>query len=884
MIRTLLLLALLSATVPARAAESTPEGRLPDSVMPTHYQLALNIDPRRASFSGQAVIEVEVHAPLTTLWLHGLGLRVQQASVTSGGHTRSARYEEVDHDTGVARLVLPASLAPGPAQLRFQYSAPFQSSPQGLYRTRVGKDWYAFTQMEAIDARRVFPGFDEPRFKTPFDVKITTTGADLAISNGPELPAAKAAGGTTQRGFQTTKPLPTYLIAFAVGPLQIVTATPVAPSAVRAQPLPLRIIGAQGDAARFRFAAEQAPELISRLEAYFGTPFPYPKIDLIASPVHLGAMENAGAIIFAESYLALPAVPTPRQQSNFGGVVAHELAHQWFGDLVTPAWWDDIWLNESFAEWMGSKIGEQWRPQLGIQQEQLSATLAAMNTDALSAGRPIHQPVTTNTQIATTFDDITYQKGAGVIGMVESYLGEERFRRGVRLHLSRHAYGTATAAEFFRSMAEGSGDAGVIEAFSSFVNQPGVPLVAVAAAADGSLTLTQSRYRPLGAAAQAANATWKIPFCADLYAGNQPTKLCTMLSGANGTLTVPAALHGAVVHPNAQGAGYYRFTVQAALWQSLLQLSPRLPAREATTLADSASAAFDAGRLPFPGLFQAAQVLATHADRTTALTLGYRLEQIHHRMATPAERQLLERALVSLYGERLRTLGYDGSAGRYAAEPADRQLLRRELLSLVGLTGRDAQVRAALAPLAERSSTNPAAAEPLLRWRIWALGLQERGAPLLAPLKMLALHDPDVHVRQDAGVALGYAEAPALSSEALALTLDPNLEVLLALEIVSVQLADPYSRDQAWQWLAAHRDAALGRAPAMFQADYAEIANVFCSAAGRQSFNSVLGEKLRGLNGGEIAVDRVLESIDNCAALRATLGDSVTSTLKAALH
>ena len=880
----LLSLALLAGTSLACAAEATPEGRLPDTVTPTHYLLALDIDPRRQDFHGQVQIQVEVHAALRTIWLHGLGLNVKSATVTTGGHTLAARYEEVDHDTGVARVVTTADVAPGKAELRFEYSAAFQSSPQGLYRTRVGTNWYAFSQMEAIDARRVFPGFDEPRFKTPFDVKVVTHGADLAISNSPELLTARPKGDAARHNFQTTRPLPTYLIAFAVGPLQIVSAAPVPPSAVRAQPLPLRIIGTQGDAARFRFAAEQAPQLISRLEAYFGTPFPYPKIDLIASPIHLGAMENAGAIIFAESYLALAAVPTPRQQANFGAVAAHELAHQWFGDLVTPAWWDDIWLNESFAEWMGSKIGDQWRPQLGIQQEQLGATLAAMNTDALSAGRPIHQLVTTNTQIATTFDDITYQKGAGVIGMVESYLGEERFQRGVRLHLSRHAYGTATAAEFFRSMAEGSGDPGVIEAFSTFVNQPGVPLVDVAAAPDGSLTLTQSRYRPLGPAAHENGAPWKIPFCADLYAGNQPTKLCTMLSGASGTLAVPPALHGAVVYPNAQGAGYYRFTVAAALWQSLLRMTQRLPAREATTLADSAGAAFDAGRLPFAGLFQAAQVLAGHPDRTTALSLGYRLEQIHHRMATPEERKLLERALVSLYGERLRALGYEGSAGRYAAEPPDRQLLRRELLSLVALTGGDAQVRAALTPLAERSTVDPTAVDPLLRWRIWALGLQERGAPLFTRLQGLALHSADVHVRQDAGVALGFAEAPAVSREALDLTLDPNLEVLLALQIVGAQLADPYSRDVAWQWLAAHRDAALGRLPAMFQADYAQVANVFCSAAGRQSFNSLLGEKLRVLNGGEIAVGRVLESIDDCAALRAALGNSVTTTLQAALH
>ena len=884
MIRWLVLITLLTGAALTRADEAAaPPGPLPDTAVPAHYRLRLNIDPRQATFSGQAEIEVVIRAPLRTIWLHGLGLKVKSASVTASRHTLRARYEEIDHDTGVARLVVDAPLTPGTAVLRFNYEAPFQSSPQGLYRTRVGKDWYAFSQMEAIDARRVFPGFDEPRFKTPFDVQIATHGADRAVTNAPQQHEAKAPGDTTLRTYETTKPLPTYLTAFAVGPLQIVEGAPVAPNAVRKTPLPLRIIGTQGDAMRFQFALEQAPELIRRLEGYFGIPFPYPKIDLIASPIHLGAMENAGAIIFAEDLLAFAQPPTPRQQSNFGSVAAHELSHQWFGDLVTPAWWDDIWLNESFAEWMGSKIADQWRPQLGIAQEQLDGTLSAMQTDALRAGRPIHQLVTRNSQIASTFDNITYQKGAGVIGMVESFLGEDRFQRGVRLHLTRHAYGTATASDFFSAMAEASGERGVIDAFESFVNQPGVPLVSVSSAADGSLSLAQSRYRPLGPAAGAPDERWEIPFCADFYAAAQPHKLCTMLTAPTGTLAVPAILRGAIVHPNANGAGYYRFTVDAGLWQSLLSLAARLPPREAMTLADSAGAAFDAGRLPFAGLFQAAQVLAGHPDRTTALNLGYRLASLHDRIASAAERILLERALLSLYGERLRKLGYDATPGRYASDAPEEQLLRRELTGLVGLTGRDPEVRAVLAPFAERSVVDPASVESIMRSRVWAIGLQERGAPIFERLKTLAISSPDAQVRADAGFALGYAEGP-VARDALALTLDPALDVRSAIRIIFELMMNPRSREAAWQWLGDHDDAAIGRVPAMFQSFYASVGDNFCSAQERQSFNAVLGARLRALNGGELAVDRALESIDSCSALRASLGDSVTVTLQKALH
>ncbi len=868
----------LFATLSSAAENGPPPGRLPDTVRPTRYRLTLSIDPRQSEFSGETAIDVDVREPLSIIWLHGLGLKVRSASVSSQGRTLAAHYEEVDHDTGVARLATDGVLAAGKAVLHLTYSASFQDTPQGLYRTRVGEDWYAFTQFEAIDARRVFPGFDEPRFKTPYDVSLTTAGADLAVTNAPELSAAPSGGGALHR-FQTTKPLPTYLVAFAVGPLEVVQGAPLPPNAVRREPLPLRVIGTRGNPQRFQFALTQAPELIRRLEEYFGIPFPYPKIDLIASPNEPGAMENAGAIIFGENYLAFGAEPTPQQASSFGVVAAHELAHQWFGDLVTPAWWDDIWLNESFAEWMGSKIADAWRPQLGVQQDQLNSTLRAMNTDALSAGRPIHQPVDTNLQIASTFDDITYEKGAGVIRMVESYLGAERFRRGVQLHLERHAYGTATADEFFRSMAEGSGDRAVIDAFESFVNQAGVPLVGVTRSADGSLALAQSRYRPLGPGGTAAGGgQWKIPFCADFYpSAAPPDKRCTMLGAPTGSLVVPAPLQGATVHPNADGAGYYRFTLDAALAHPLLAMAVRLPPREAITLADSTAAAFDAGRLPFGGLHEAAAALAGHADRTAALSLGYRLESIHDRMADAAERALLERSLVALYGERLRQLGYDVAPGHHAAEPPEQQLLRRQLIGLLALTARDPTVRAALLPFADGSLADPTQVDALLRSAVWAVALQERGAPVFARLKTLATGE-DAQLRLDAAGALGYA-GPALSTEALDFTLDPALEPVAAWRITLAQMRGPATRTQAWSWLGAHEAPAVGRLSAMFQFLYANVGNSFCSPAERQSFETVLGAKMRALNGGELAVGRVLEGIDDCSALRTALGDSIHTTL-----
>jgi alanyl aminopeptidase len=261
------------------------------------------------------------------------------------------------------------------------------------------------------------------------------------------------------------------------------------------------------------------------------------------------------------------------------------------------------------------------------------------------------------------------------------------------------------------------------------------------------------------------------------------------------------------------------------------------------------------------------------------LSLGSQLESLHDHLADSAERPLLEDALVSLYSERLQKLGYDATPGHYSAEPAEQQLLRRELIGVVGLTGRSAEVRSALSSAADRSAQNPNAVEPLLRWRIWAIGLQERGAPLFAALKKLATDSPDAQVRTDAATALGYTRA-ADSSDALDTSLDSRLEVGPAVRIVFRQMANPSTRDAAWKWLSAHRDAALARVPGMFQSYYARVGSAFCSTEGRQSFNTVLGERLRSTSGGEVQVDRALEGIDDCVALRAAVGDSIRRTLQ----
>jgi aminopeptidase N len=317
-----------------------------------------------------------------------------------------------------------------------------------LFHAEVGGSWYAWTQMEPIDARRVFPGFDEPGFKTPFTVTVTAP-KDLKVFANAPLAEAIPAGAMTTHRFATTEPLPTYLVALGVGAFDVVETSAPA-NAIRKQPLAMRIIATSGQASRMQFAAREAPAL-ELTEKYVGIPFPYAKRDLLASPLLGGAMENAGLMIFDDTLILVENDAPFRQLRGFAEVTAHEIAHQWFGDLVTPAWWTDIWLNESFAEWLGKKIGDQWRPDLGIATSGIEDAFGGMEADSLGGGRPIRQEITENRQIASAFDSITYQKGGQVLSMFETFLGAGQFAKGVNLHLQRYRHGNATAEDFFRS-------------------------------------------------------------------------------------------------------------------------------------------------------------------------------------------------------------------------------------------------------------------------------------------------------------------------------------------------------------------------------------------------------------------------------------------------
>ncbi len=417
------------------------DGRLSSDVHPLRYDLDLSIDPEATSLSGRVRIGVTLDHPTRAIVLHARGPKVLTAAISSkeGKQWAQAKSRRASHskdDPEELVLVVDKEVSAGAAEIDLQYEAPYAPNLQGAYRVEQGGKHFVFTQFEPNDARRAFPCFDEPGFKVPVHVTLTVPEGNLAVSNMPELRKREnRRSGLVSYEFRVSPPLPTYLVAFAVGAFEVRQGA--------RDPVPIRLISLPGKAKLGTLALDAARDELALLTDYFGTPYPYPKLDLVAVPEFAaGAMENAGLITFREERLLLDEAHTSIDSRRaLGGILAHELAHQWFGNLVTMKWWNNVWLNEGFATWMGTKISDRWHPAYGALSEGAQRKHWVMGVDSLPSARKVRQPVHSSSEALEAFDGITYVKGASVLGMAERWVGESVMRRGVQNYLAQHRFG-----------------------------------------------------------------------------------------------------------------------------------------------------------------------------------------------------------------------------------------------------------------------------------------------------------------------------------------------------------------------------------------------------------------------------------------------------------
>jgi puromycin-sensitive aminopeptidase len=442
-------------------------------VRPERVQVHVEVDPQKSPrFRGRVSIDLRLTRPRRALRLHAADLRVTRPRVLSEGRTLRGRV--VAHpELEMIDVELPRRIPDGEATLELDFAGRLRSDLCGLYGASIGSRRYAFTQLEATEARKFFPCFDEPSLKARFEISVTTGARCRVLSNAPVRRTQRLSGRRKTVHFAETPPLSTYLIALAVGELE--SSRPICVG-----PTPIRVWHTPGKRRLSGFALEAARECLQRLERYFGVPYPYAKLDLVAVPdFEFGAMENAGAVFFRETLLLLdPSTSTLTERKRAAEVICHELAHMWYGDLVTMAWWDDLWLNESFATWMAFHVVDDWMPEWKMWHDFQHGRAAALELDALRHTHPVYCEVRTPAEASENFDLITYEKGASVVCMLERYLGAARFRRGVRRYIRRHREGNAVAADLWQALSEASGE-DVNRVARAWIEREGHPLVEI---------------------------------------------------------------------------------------------------------------------------------------------------------------------------------------------------------------------------------------------------------------------------------------------------------------------------------------------------------------------------------------------------------------------
>jgi aminopeptidase N len=893
-----------AAPLPGAAAavvqpqEPAPQQRLPTAVYPTHYWLALEVVPEHDTFQGTVDIAVEVQDRRDVIWLHGRDMKVSEASVQvvarNGASSEGAGGKDAlpvlraqwqpTGEEGLVALRLPEPVGPGQVRLHIVYEAPFNRRILGLYRVDVGGLSYAFSDFEPCDARFMFPGFDEPSFKAPYDVTLTVPEKHVAVANTRAIGEEALPGGLKRVRFATTEPLPTYLVAIAVGPFDVGERGPIPPNAVRSKPLPFRCIAAHGRGKELAYALEHTPAIVAKLEEYFGIAYPFDKLDLIAVPDYAaGAMENAGLITFREERLLLDeATAAESLKRRIQGIEAHELAHMWFGDTVTMAWWDDLWLNEGFATWMGERTIEALHPDWHIDVSRVESRHGAMRVDSLASARQVRQPIESHHDIQSAFDGITYTKGASLLAMFERWIGPETFQRGIRSYVATHRFGNATVDDLMAALSQASGK-DVAAPARTFLQQPGVPLVEAQLVCGGDkphLSLRQSRSLPVGSSAE-RDRLWQIPVCARYGTGEASHETCTLLAEKEGRLDLEGGSCPAWVMPNAAAAGYYRWSLAAPDREALRTEGwKHMTAAERLSWSESLEAAFASAAMPASEVFAAIGQLAQDEDRGVATAPIDLLEFAREYLADEALRPRVEAFARSLYGPMGQKLGWEARTG----EDGEAKLLRAKVLDCLAFVGRDPQTLAEAARrgkaylgLGTDGALHPEAVDPDLIETALAAAAQEGGAPGFDAMLKHLKGSVDAAVRVRMLRALGSAITPELAARARDLALDQVLRVNEVLVPLEAQTRWLETRNGSWTWTRDHFDAISARLGAQLVRAMTRLPAKFCDASTADAVQAFFGPRVDRMNGGPRGLANTVESIRLCAARVAAQKDSARS-------
>ena len=856
---------LLSALFLSTVAFAADAYRLPTNVVPLEYELQLTIDPAKQGFEGSVVVTADVKAPTSTVQLHAVELDIQSGKVNGQVAALEASGSEM------VALRLPRTVQPGRVRIELEYGGRYDTKgSRGIFKQTLGSDAFVFSHFEPTDARRAFPCFDEPQFKTPWTITLRTPESVGAFSNAPELKASSEANGMRVVRFRSTKPLPSYLVAFAVGPFDVVEVGKVGRKGT-----PVRTIVPRGDGSSTAMANADTMKIVPALEAYFNSPYPFEKLDQIAIPhtVSFSAMEHPGLISYTRGLLVSQDTGFVQRERRVT-TLAHELAHQWFGNLVTHQWWDDIWLNEALASWAERKIASVVAPELQLNIGAMRTKSVSIRADSLDSARKIRQPANDRNEVTAAFDTITYQKGSAVISMFENYIGEQAFRRGLQRYMARHKWGSVTTTDFVAALSEASGK-DLAPLFSSFLDRAGVPLLRMdLECGNGApkVRVTQERLVPLGSKAERTQ-TWQMPLCLRYGSGSDAGAQCEVLRDPREEVVLKTKGCPDWVLGTAGGLGYYSVLYSPAMSAALTRNASQLSVAERVDAVINALALTRASQMSAGDALALATGFAKESEPAVgvpALTLIQELRSL-----VPAESlSMFDRYVSDAFRAKLRDLGTTPKAG----ESKETGSLRMNMLLTVGLGSRaelNESVNATVQRwLSDRTSLSSEAAFPMLAlYSAWA------GDTEFALLRKAFLESKDPTNKNMLAAALTFMNGPAAESGPR-LLLDPAFDVRELRGMLYVSFSRPEIGSRWWNFVRSNYDALVRRMPPQAQRDLITVSRHLCSDQDATSVRQFFASKVGSIEGGPRALDQAEEAIRLCAARRAKQRPELEAFLK----
>jgi len=833
----------------------------------------LRLDPKATTFTGTARIQLTVAAALPSFWVHAQDLTIRRASLIQAGAEQPVRTAVTAPD--LLQILPGTGLLPGQAELVLEYEGPLDPErSRGIYRVDEQDGPYLYTFFEPVDARRAFPCFDEPSFKIPWELEIAVPPGAGAFANTAEAGRQTGADGWVTVQFERSRPLPSYLVAFAAGPFDVVPGAPAGHHRT-----PLRFIVPPGHRDELAYARSILPRIISLLEDATEVPYPYGKLDVLVVPRFWGTMEHPGLVALGQPLMLFAQGKEELSRRQFGATIAvHELAHYWYGDLVTTAWWDDTWLNEAFASWIDGKVTARLEPGWRWERKSVGLRQQAFQADSVPGAKRIRQPIHTREDIEASFDaPLTYFKGRTVIAMFERWIGEVSWRHALATYLQTYADRSATSEDLFRTLDAALGRT-VSAPMASFVDQPGFPLLRAALGCHGGaaarIQLVQEPFVP------GTERTWQFPVCARAGNGKRMERACTLLESKTGALALPASLGCPDwVVLNDGGLGYYRVAYAPGLRKKLRAVpAGALSAEEQVAIASDLSALAERGEVPVGEALDHAVAMTRQKDSDVAAAGWETLDGWLRKDRLSREGSSRRTELFARLGSaRARSIGWTPRP----ADSLDVRETRREVVPVVANGAEDRRLQSEATRLArrwleDRSGLDEDVLEPMLR-----VAARHGDGTLFDLMVREAQAGRTRNDRTRIITALGWFEDPELAARARALLDDPRFELRDTALLLGQQIARSETREQAWPVL---RDRAATLAPRMRDDEAQRLFASVKWACDRRlagEARKTLGPVMEQLGGGPFALQQALGAIERCAAVHDRTDPAIQAWLAA---